>query len=67
VEDGVTGLLFPNGDEEALHDRLEAIATGRCFPEHTLPEAKVAEVRDRFNLARHVEIVRARTLEAMAA
>jgi glycosyltransferase involved in cell wall biosynthesis len=67
VEDGVTGLLFPNGDEEALHDRLEAIATGRCFPEHTLPEAKVAEVRDRFNLARHVETVRARTLEAMAA
>jgi glycosyltransferase involved in cell wall biosynthesis len=41
VEHGVSGLLFPNGDEEALAERLASIAAGAAFPRHTVSEAIV--------------------------
>ena len=36
IEDGRSGLLFPNGDEAALTERMLALAQGRAFPAHTL-------------------------------
>ena len=36
IEDEVSGLLFPNGDELALHRALERVATGAAFPSHSL-------------------------------
>src|SRR5882724_3760273 len=45
VEDGVSGLLFPNGDEAALAERLDAVARGHAFPDHQLPAALVQHVR----------------------
>jgi glycogen(starch) synthase len=41
VEHGVSGLLFPNGDVEALAQRLVSIASGAAFPGHTLSDAIV--------------------------
>jgi glycosyltransferase involved in cell wall biosynthesis len=34
VQPGVSGLLFPNGDEHALADRLAEVASGDLFPDH---------------------------------
>ncbi len=33
VQPGVSGLLFPNGDEHALADRLAELASGSLFPD----------------------------------
>lgn len=54
VEHGVTGLLFPNGDEAALLERLEAIARGRVFPDHRIGEEVVRRARDSYDVGRHV-------------
>ena len=43
VQDGVSGLLFPNGDEAAPAERLDAVARGRAFPDHQLPAALVRQ------------------------
>lgn len=58
VEPGVSGLLFPNGDEEALAGRMLEIASGRAFPSHVLPEAVVRRVAERHNVERYVERLR---------
>jgi glycosyltransferase involved in cell wall biosynthesis len=58
VEPGVSGLLFPNGDEEALAGRMLEIASGRAFPSHMLPEAVVRRVAERHNVERYVERLR---------
>ena len=43
IEDAVSGLLVPNGDELALHRALERVATGTAFPSHLLdPESSLA-------------------------
>lgn len=55
VEDGVGGLLFPNGDEDALADRLRAIARGEAFPRHELPVQIVARAAARHDVGRHVK------------
>jgi hypothetical protein len=51
VQDGVSGLLFPNGDEAALAERLDAVARGRAFPDHQLPAALVRQVRETHGVA----------------
>lgn len=55
VEEGVSGLLFANGDESALAERLLAIARGAAFPQHELPSSVVARARDRHDVGRHVD------------
>ena len=55
VEHGVSGLLFPNGDEDALTRHLEAIASGAAFPSHTPAEPVIARTRESHSLARHIE------------
>jgi glycosyltransferase involved in cell wall biosynthesis len=42
VDHGVSGLLFPNGDEDALVEALESIAASRAFPEHVLGREEIA-------------------------
>ena len=54
VEDGVNGLLFPNGDEAALAERLDAVARGRAFPDHQLPAALVRHLREIYGVAPHI-------------
>jgi len=58
VEPGTSGLLFPNGDEDALYERLRAIARGTCFPDHVLLEAVARRTADRFSMDRHLERLR---------
>lgn len=58
VEPGVSGLLYPNGDEEALAGRMLDIATGRVFGDHTLPDAVVQRVAERHGVETYVERLR---------
>jgi glycosyltransferase involved in cell wall biosynthesis len=58
VENGVTGLLFPNGDEEALLQQLHAVASGRAFSSHALPESIVNRVRESYALDGHRDRLR---------
>jgi glycosyltransferase involved in cell wall biosynthesis len=54
VEHGTNGLLFPNGDEAALAGCLSDIATGRVFPEQSVPASAVRGVAERHDVRRHV-------------
>lgn len=63
VRPGRDGLLFRNGDEEALARALEAIATGRAFPQRELAADAVARAKIRYDLAGHVEHLRGVLLE----
>jgi glycosyltransferase involved in cell wall biosynthesis len=58
VQDGVSGLLFPNGDEAALAERLDAVARGRAFPDHQLPAALVRRMRETHGVAAHIGSLR---------
>jgi glycosyltransferase involved in cell wall biosynthesis len=58
VAHGVSGLLFPNGDDAALAEHMRAIASGDGFPSHALPEAVVERTREAHSLSRHVERLR---------
>ena len=42
VEEGVSGLLFPNGDEEALTVRMLEVARRSAFPDHAIPDSTVS-------------------------
>jgi glycosyltransferase involved in cell wall biosynthesis len=55
VENGVTGLLIPNGDGEALLRALRAVALGRVFPTHVIAREVVDRVLDAYSPSRHVE------------
>lgn len=55
VEHGTSGLLFPNGDEDALTRHLAAIASGAAFPSQSLAETVVARARESHSLARHID------------
>jgi glycosyltransferase involved in cell wall biosynthesis len=59
IEDEVSGLLFPNGDEIALHRALERIATGAAFPSHSLNPEVVARMTRSVSIERHVGLLRA--------
>lgn len=58
VEHGVTGLVFPAGDVRALSEQMVNLATGRCFPEHALDPAKVAQVQDLYSREAHIAQIR---------
>ena len=58
VEHRVSGLLFPNGDEETLLDHLRAIVSGRVFPQHTLAEEVAQRVAEDFSVQKHVRRIR---------
>jgi len=59
VEDGTSGLLFPNGDEEALLGCLQAVASSRAFPAHVLDDAVAARVAELHSMERHLQRLRA--------
>ena len=48
------GLLFPNGDDAALSVCLSDIASGRAFPDRTVPASAVRDVVVRHDVQRHV-------------
>jgi glycosyltransferase involved in cell wall biosynthesis len=59
IEDEVSGLLFPNGDELALHRALERVAAGAAFPSHLLNPEVVARVTRSFSIEQHIAKLRA--------
>ena len=59
IENEVSGLLFPNGDELALYRALERIASGRAFPSHLLDTEVVARVTRLFSIEGHIVKLRA--------
>jgi glycosyltransferase involved in cell wall biosynthesis len=66
VRDGVTGLLFPNGDETALFARLEAVAQRTVFPTHEIPDEATREIAEAHDVDRHLERLRAIYRELLA-
>ena len=67
VQHGVSGLLFPNGDEAALVDRLEAIARRQAFPTQRVPDEAVRTASETHDLERHVRFLRGIYGELVAA
>jgi glycosyltransferase involved in cell wall biosynthesis len=57
IEDEVSGLLVPNGDEDALHLALERVATGAAFPSHALHPEIVARVTQSVSIDRHISLL----------
>lgn len=55
VEEGVTGLLVPNGDESRLAVTLDDVASRRAFPQHTIPPAAAQRLIERLSPRLHVE------------
>lgn len=58
VQDGVSGLLFPNGDEGALVRSLQAVALRQAFPTHRIPDAAVRRASEAHSLERHIRRLR---------
>ena len=58
IEQGTTGLLFPNGGETALYAHLLRVASRQAFPTHSLPVDARHRVADRHDLTRHVQRIR---------
>jgi glycosyltransferase involved in cell wall biosynthesis len=58
VRDGVSGLLFANGDEEALVRSLEAVARRQAFPDQRVPDQIVRRVLEAHSPKRHVRRLR---------
>lgn len=54
VEDGISGLLFSNGNEEELVRCLRAVADSRAFPSHSLPDDVVQQMTDAYGPERHI-------------
>ena len=57
VEDGISGLLFPAGDVDALAQCLADVACGRVFAGGSPPEA-VRAIRATHDLDRHIAWLR---------
>ena len=55
VDPGRTGLLFANGDEDALLECLRSVAIGAVFPSRVLDADAVRRIADRHDYGRHVE------------
>lgn len=58
VEDGVTGLKFPNNDEEGLLHCLRQVASGQVFPKRMLAVEAVNRVAARYDMAAHISTIR---------
>ena len=58
VEEGVSGLKFPNNDEDALFDCLHQVASGQAFPERAVSAEAVDAVRARYDMASHISRIR---------
>ncbi len=58
VQDGVSGLLFANGDEGALVRSLEAVALRRVFPTQRVPAEVVRRVSAEHSPQRHARHLR---------
>jgi glycosyltransferase involved in cell wall biosynthesis len=58
VELGVNGLLFPNGDVEALYRLLEDVAAGRSLGADAPPADAIERIRTRHDPGRHVDHLR---------
>jgi hypothetical protein len=58
IDHGRSGLLFPAGDENALLECLQAVASGAAFPNHVLPAEVVRDVAERFRFSRHIHRMR---------
>jgi glycosyltransferase involved in cell wall biosynthesis len=58
VEDGVSGLLVPNGDEEALAECLRAIVAGQAFPDHAVAATVVRRTAESHDVGRHIARIR---------
>ncbi len=54
VREGVSGLLFANGDEPALVRALEAVAQRRAFPTQRVGDEVVRRISEAHSLERHV-------------
>jgi glycosyltransferase involved in cell wall biosynthesis len=55
IDDGVTGLLFPNRDEEALTRCMRSVGLRSAFPTHAIAPGVVARTMDAYGPTRHVE------------
>lgn len=58
VEDGISGLLHPNGDEEALAADMVDVALRRRFADHAVPADAVRRASRRHDLGRHLARMR---------
>jgi glycosyltransferase involved in cell wall biosynthesis len=58
VEQGVSGLLFPNNDELALIQNMRAIANSSVFPTHTLPIEVQKRAAQDFGIEAHIRTMR---------
>jgi glycosyltransferase involved in cell wall biosynthesis len=58
VVDGASGLLFPNGDENALARCLAAVVRGEAFADHVVPPELVVAARERHDVGRYVARLR---------
>lgn len=67
VEDGLSGLLFANGDEAALVRSLEAVAQRRAFPTQRIADDVVRRVSVEHSLERHLHRIRRIHREVLAA
>jgi glycogen(starch) synthase len=65
VEEGVSGLLFPNGDVAALAQCLSDISSGRVFSGGVSP-AVAGAIQARHDLGAHVTWIRDLLLEIAA-
>jgi glycosyltransferase involved in cell wall biosynthesis len=59
VEPGVSGLLFANGDEDALVRQLDEVASARAFATHAVPDAAIGRLARRHDPATHTGRLRA--------
>jgi glycosyltransferase involved in cell wall biosynthesis len=54
VVDRESGLLFPNGDVDALLDALRQVATGNAFPDRRVPSPLIAAASRVHSMEAHV-------------
>lgn len=66
IEDGVSGMLVPNGDVAALAEKLIAILDGRYFARGLPPEV-IQRVSEKHDLTRHIVRMRATFADVVSA